>query len=87
MRSKRHLAVELLMSHPDDVVAEMLGIRRSTLRRWMKMDDFIQAMREREDEQKASLRRLARQSIVNAATSLCDATVNAGKPDAETVRI
>lgn len=81
MRAKQAAAVELLMSYPDYVVAEMLGVRLQTLSRWMARDDFSGALREREREQKHTLARIARQSAVRAAASLCELAGNGAKPD------
>jgi hypothetical protein len=76
-------AVELLMSYPDAMVAEMLGVRLQTLTRWMQELDFAEAMRSREREQTRSLSRLARQAAVRAAAALCQAVGNGSTPDAK----
>lgn len=81
MKSKYHAAIELLMCHPDCVVAEMLGIRLSTLRDWMNRPDFAEALRNREREQRASLRRISIQAAINAAASLCQAAGEQSRPD------
>jgi len=81
MKSKRYAALELLMSHPDCVVAEMLGIKLATLRDWMNRPDFAEALRRREQEQRASLRRISIQAAINAAASLCQAAGEQSKPD------
>lgn len=83
MKVKHQTAVELLMSYPDTVVAEMLGVQLCTLRRWMESDDFSDALRRREREQRATLARLARQAAVNAASSLCQVASDTNKPDAK----
>ncbi|MCE5199014.1 MAG: hypothetical protein ABFD54_05030 [Armatimonadota bacterium] len=78
MRARRRTAIELLMNHPDSVVAEMLGIRLSTLRQWINDPVFSEALRDREREQKAGLGRLARQAALNAAAALCQVTGESG---------
>ncbi|MCE5314497.1 MAG: hypothetical protein ABFD49_08720 [Armatimonadota bacterium] len=83
MKSKRRAAIELLMCHPDTVVAEMLGLRLSTLRQWMRQDDFTEALRRREREQSAESKRLARQAALNAASALCQITSESAKSDAK----
>lgn len=80
-KKKQLAAVELLMNHPEQVVAEMLGIRLSTLKRWILKPEFAEALREREREQNASARRIARQAVVNSATALCQAVSGSTKPD------
>ena len=81
MNARRRAAVELLLSHPDSTAAEMLGVRLSTLRKWMEMDDFAAALARRERDQAASLRRIARQSAVNAASALCAGCSETSKAD------
>ena len=81
MRPVRYAAVELLMSYPDATVAEMLGLRLSTLRRWFSEPGFAKALRDREREQKAGATRIARQAVVNAAAALCQLTSDTSKPD------
>ncbi|MCX6345484.1 MAG: hypothetical protein NT018_10510 [Armatimonadetes bacterium] len=83
MRPVRYAAVELLMSYPDATVAEMLGLRLSTLRRWLCEPGFAKALRDREREQKAGATRIARQAVVNAAAALCQLTSETSKPDAK----
>jgi hypothetical protein len=83
MKAKLKSAVELLLCHPDTVVAEMLGVRLSTLQGWMRTDGFVEAMRAREREQAASARRLARQAVVNSAARLCQFASDPTKPDAK----
>ena len=84
MNTRRQAALELLMSHPDTVVAEILGVRLSTLTRWMQMADFAHALKGREREQEASLTRMARQAALNAAASLCQA---AGEPSKTDIKV
>ncbi|OFX14979.1 MAG: hypothetical protein A2Z18_05430 [Armatimonadetes bacterium RBG_16_58_9] len=84
MRTRRRTAVELLMSYPDSTVAEMLGVRLGTLRGWMRIDDFAKALADREREQEESGRRIARQAVVNAAASLCQA---AGEPSKTDIKV
>lgn len=81
MKSRHRAAIELLLSHPDTTVAEMIGIRLSTLRAWMRMESFAEALRAREREQEASARRIARQAVVNSATKLCQFATGPEKPD------
>lgn len=81
MNPKQCAAVELLLAHPDTVVAEMLGVRLATLRRWMRNDEFAQALRSRESEQKSGAARIARQALVNAAACLAGATAGADRQD------
>lgn len=83
MKAKYHTAVELLMSHPDTMVAEMMGVRLVTLRRWMESYEFKQALKAREREQAASAKRIARQAVVNAASALYQAASDPAKPDAK----
>lgn len=70
MKTKYRNAIELLLSFPDAIVAEMMGVKLSVLRRWMKMPEFRAELKAREQEQKASAARLARQAVMNAATAL-----------------
>ena len=81
MNTRRQTAVDLLMSYPDSVVAEMLGVRLGTLRRWMHMEDFAEALDQRDKEQKATVARIARQAAVNAAASLCQVASEPSKTD------
>lgn len=81
MKARRRSAIELLMSHPDSTVAEMLGVRLVTLRQWLHDPEFAQALRTREREQRASAGRIARQAVINAAASLCQAVSDISKPD------
>ncbi len=81
MKARRRAAIELLMCYPDTVVAEMLGIRLSTLRQWMQDETFSAALREREKEQAAGFKRLARQAALNAASTLCQITGESAKSD------
>ena len=83
MNARRREALELLMSHPDTVVAEMLGVKLATLREWMRQDDFAEALRRRDMEQRASLSRVARQAALNAATSLCQVASEPAQSDAK----
>lgn len=81
MKAKQCAAVELLLAHPDTVVAEMLGVRLATLRRWMRSAEFARALRAREQEQRTGAARIARQALVNAAAHLAGATAAADKQD------
>jgi len=83
MKSRHRAAIELLLSHPDTTVAEMLGIRLSTLRGWMRSDRFAEALRARENEQEAGARRIARQAVLNSAAALCQVASDSTKPDAK----
>lgn len=85
MKLRHATAIELLLSYPDSVVAEMLGIRLSTLARWMQSDVFAQALRERERAQKKGLARIARQAAVRAAATLCQLAQDQTKPDAKSL--
>lgn len=83
MNPIRQSAIELLMSHPDTTVAEMLGIRLTTIRKWMREERFSRALREREQEQRAGAARIAKQAVINAAAALCQLTSDNSKPDAK----
>ena len=85
MKTIKRNAIELLMSFPDVTVAEMLGIRLCTLRRWLREPEFAEALRQRESEQKAGAMRIARQAAMNAAAALCESVNGNGKtqPDAK----
>lgn len=83
MKAKHRTAVELLLSHPDTTVAEMLGIRLSTLRAWTQTAEFAEALRQRESEQQFAARRIARQAVVNSAATLCQLASNSQKLDAK----
>ena len=83
MKPTHVAAIELLMSHPDTIVAEMLGIRLSTLRRWMTDPKFTKALSERESEQRTGAVRIARQAAINAASALCQLATDTSKPDAK----
>ena len=81
MKTRLRAAVELLLSHPDTTVAEMLGVRLSTLRSWMRTDWFAEALRDRECEQQQAARRIARQAVLNSAAKLCQLASDPAKPD------
>ena len=81
MKARHREAIELLLSYPDTTVAEMIGVRLSTLRAWMQMEHFAEALRDREREQGAGARRMARQAVVNSAAKLCQLAVGPEKPD------
>ena len=81
MKAKHHSAVELLLSHPDTTVAEMLGVRLSTLRAWMQIEGFAEALSAREIEQQSAAKRIARQAVLNSAAALCQLASGAAKPD------
>jgi hypothetical protein len=81
MNLQRRSAVDLLLSHQDHVVAEMLGIRLLTLRQWMADDEFAAALAVRESEQRRSLTRIARQAATNAASTLSQISAEPGKAD------
>ena len=81
MKARHRAAIELLLSHPDTIVAEMLGIRLSTLRGWMRTDHFAEALRAREMEQESAARRIARQTVLNSAATLCQLASDPAKPD------
>lgn len=83
MNAMRQDAIELLMRHPDTITAEILGIRLSTLRQWMRDPSFTQALQQREKEQSAEFRRLARQAALNAASALCQITSESAKADSK----
>lgn len=67
-------AIELLLSHPDATVAEKIEVDLCVLRKWMRTPEFRAELNAREQEQKASAARLARQAVLNAATALSRAT-------------
>jgi hypothetical protein len=81
VNGKRSAAVELLMSYPDSMVAEILGVRLQTLSKWMQEPDFVEALRLREREQSKSLFRVARQAALRSAAALCQAAGNGTQPD------
>jgi hypothetical protein len=81
MKARHRAAIELLLSHPDTTVAEMLGIRLSTLRGWMRSEPFAEALRAREMEQESAARRIARQAVLNSAATLCQLASDPEKPD------
>lgn len=83
MRPIQTSALDLLMSYPDSTVAEMLGVKVSTLTRWMSAPGFRAALREREREQKSSAARIARQAAINAASTLCQRVADSTKADAK----
>ena len=83
MKTRLRAAVELLLSHPDTIIAEMLGVRLSTLRSWMQIDQFAEALRDREREQEHAARRIARQAVLNSAAKLCQLASDPAKPDAK----
>jgi transcriptional regulator with XRE-family HTH domain len=81
MKSRRARAVDYLMSCTPEQTAEALGVRIQTLEQWMKMDDFKEALRAREREDKRSLARIARRAAINAAQTLSDIAADRTKPD------
>lgn len=85
MKPRHRAAIELLLSHPDTTVAEMLQIRLATLRAWMKLDGFEDALRAREREQQSGARRIARQAVVKSAARLCQLASDTEKADNKTL--
>lgn len=83
MKSRHRMAVELMLTYPDTTVAEMLGVRLSTLRRWMNRREIADLMRERETEQKRQASRIARQAVLNAAAALSRAFEDSPRSDAK----
>jgi hypothetical protein len=83
LKARHVTAIELLLSYPDSVVAEMLGIRLGTLTQWMRNDEFAKALNDREREQREGLARIARQAAIRAATMLCQVAQDQTKPDAK----
>lgn len=83
MKARHRHAIELLLRHSDTAVAEMLQIRLPTLRSWMKIEGFTEALRDREREQESSARRIARQAVMACAVALTQlaATDSENKPD------
>ncbi len=81
MKAKHRTAIDLLFSYPEPVVAEMLGIRLATLRNWLKMPEFTQALRQREREHRIAAARMAGQAVMNSAAALCKITENKTSPD------
>lgn len=81
MKPRLHAAIDLLLSHPEATVAEMMSVKLSTLRDWMRTEGFSEALRAREREQVASARRLARQAVVNSAARLCELSADPQKAD------
>lgn len=83
MKRRLREAIEHLLCHPETTVAEMMGVRLSTLRGWMKTEGFIEALHSREQEQTRAARRLARQAVVNSAVRLCQLASDSTKADAK----
>lgn len=83
MKARRRTAIELLLCHPDTTVAEMIGVRLSTLRAWMRDAEFAEALRQRETEQQSACRRIARQAVLNSAAMLCQLVCDLQKLDAK----
>lgn len=83
MKCRQRAAIELLLSYPDTVVAETLGVRLTTLKAWMEMDDFAEALRDREREQQSGARRIARQAVISSAARLCQLASDPNKPDSK----
>lgn len=81
MKAKLRTAIEHLLCCPETAVAEMMGVRLSTLRGWMKSEGFMEALRAREREQAACARRLAQQAVVNSALRLCQMAMDQQKCD------
>ena len=81
MKPRLHSAIDLLLCHPESSVAEMMGVRLSTLRQWMRTEGFSEALRAREREQIASARRLAQQAVVSSAARLCQIVSDTEKAD------
>lgn len=83
MNGKQFTAIELLMSYPDYVVAEMLGVRLTTLLRWMSGAEFTRALKARERDQMRGLARIARSTALRAAVALCQTAGEPSKSDAK----
>lgn len=81
MKSRRARAIDYLMSCTPEQAAEALGVRIQTLEQWMQMEDFKEALRVREREDKRSLARIARRAALNAAQTLADIATDRAKPD------
>ncbi len=81
--NRKTKAVDLLLSHSDKAVADMVGVKLSTLRSWMRTDAFVEALREREREQTLAAKRLARQAVINSAVKLCELTQNSSNAEAK----
>ncbi len=67
---KQGQALELLFFGPPEKVAEKVGVRISTLRRWLKDSGFRQALRARSREKREAGERLAAQAVMMASSAL-----------------
>lgn len=85
MNPRKTAAIDLLLAHPEPVVAEMMGIRLTTLRRWMRDPEFTQALRERERQQAEALGRITRGTVLEAVRALRRLVADPAKPDLKAV--
>jgi hypothetical protein len=88
LRNRQTKAVRLLFEMPDHKVAEELGIRVDTLRRWKRQKEFRAAMLARSRESQESAERIMSESLSHAASRARDllaSEVDAKKPDLKVV--
>jgi hypothetical protein len=79
LHSRQKKAVRLLFEAPEDRVAEELGIRMDTLRRWKGMREFRSAMKAMSLETRESAVRIISRCLVHTAARIHEAV--AGGPD------
>ena len=75
LNSKQRKAVRLLFEMPHYKVAEELGIRAETLRRWKGRKEFKAAMSARLLESQQDAERIVSESLANAAAWMRELTV------------
>ena len=71
LSAKQQTAIELLFSNTEQQAAQMLGVRQSTMRRWLETPEFCTAIRDIERRQRKALIRIAGNAALIAVVSLC----------------
>ncbi len=71
LSAKQQTAIELLFSNTEQQAAQMLGVRQSTMRRWLETPEFCTTIRDIERRQRKALIRIAGNAALIAVVSLC----------------
>ncbi|MDO8684899.1 MAG: hypothetical protein Q7N50_15655 [Armatimonadota bacterium] len=88
LNPKQRQAVRLLFEAPEEKVAEMLGVKLDTLRRWKGKREFIDAMQLAATETRQSATRILSNALAHAAERIHEmvaigADTQPLKPDAK----
>jgi len=71
LNTKQQTAIELLLSSTEQQTAQTLGVRKTTIYRWLNDPEFCSAIRDAERRQHKALIRIAGNAALNAVISLC----------------